>query len=113
MTCKLDHAADLTIPQFLCRQCHPGLNQTPESNAAFYDALRASQVRENELKRLDREITTTKAKIEAMEARGRNRWGSLPIDPESVEGKIHAGLKRKHERLTHERNSKLAAYLED
>ena len=102
MQCKLDHTDPETLPRFLCRACNPHLIPTPDANAAFYEALRQSQAQAAEINRLAREIATTAAKIERMEARGQNRWGKAAIDPASVEGKIHAGLKRKLERLQNE-----------
>ena len=104
MECKISHhdPDGLSIPEFLCRACHPELIHTPAADAVFYEALRKSQAREYEWLRLQREISSTSAKIEGIEARGRNKWGKAPIDPASVEGQIHAGLIRKLERLRNE-----------
>jgi len=93
MQCKIDHAALLAIPAFLCRACHPALNHTPEENAVFWEALRVSQVQENERVRREREISRLRERIAKMRENGGEP------EPGTVAGKVYKGLCAKLARL--------------
>lgn len=65
------------IPEFLCRECHPELNQTPESNAKFFAELRERTTRENKIAARDREINSLQTKIDSIQRQATNEIISL------------------------------------
>jgi len=92
MTCTLDHTPEGTIPEWLCRFCHPELNLTQEQRDTLDEADRERVNRERGEAKLRRDISRTKQKLTAITRRGEP-------DPGSVGDKIASALRKKLARL--------------
>lgn len=72
-----EYVADGGLPEFLCRECHPEYNATPESNAKFFAELHAKQREESARQAREREIRKMQIDIEGIERSARNEIVSL------------------------------------
>lgn len=78
------------MPEALCRQCHPELNQTPEANAAFYAELRERERRERHLDNLERQLRRARQELPGLQKRS---------ERSETAAKIAASIERKITRL--------------
>lgn len=91
MPCKLDHNQPDSLPEFLCRICHPELTPTPEQRARAIAAERAANEQRYTAERNARQLRYAERDLAALEQR--------QLVPDSVPDKIRIGLRQKVERL--------------
>lgn len=91
--CPQKHDDPDSLPEFLCRQCHPELNLTPEKRRELDAADRKRQANERAIAERERTIKQTQARLAGLLRHGEPDAGT-------VQDKIAGSFRRKLTRLT-------------